>query len=426
MHAVVGNIDHVRLTDVSTGWNPSAVADLERSPPGAAIVAPKGDQATAVQRRILECQLASADRVQPHMAQGAATDDVGAGNAHVRVHSGEMAVLEQDVLAEVGSDHAPARAVGDVVHPTSNHCESHDVVRIVVVGAHADRLTRRADGRVDFVPGGEAVAQRDVGTLLHANESGIGTAHGCLADDIVGQTRDFRVRAGDHNVPIPVVVTFRVVLAVGERGKDAAAQIERPVVDWSCIHPGDQIVFPIDVRLHRAVSTQDEAVVLGNAFVLVEPPPDILPLVCVFHEDMTVVLRPRIHLSLVSREPIDLQFLRLQQRAYLEEMRPVVFNLCVVNRETGGAPVGIGCDHGGQRPAAEMVRRARLCPDTQAVRVGVGVRLADRRHVIRDAVALCTESLVVYQAVFEIHGYLLLNAISVPCICDRDRPHAVL
>ena len=47
-------------------------------------------------------------------------------------------------------------------------------------------FTRRADGRVDFVPGGEAVAQRDVGTLLHANESGIGTAHGYLADDIVG------------------------------------------------------------------------------------------------------------------------------------------------------------------------------------------------------------------------------------------------
>ena len=263
------------------------------------------------------------------------------------------------------------------------------------------------------MPGGEAVAQRDVGTLLHANESGIGTAHGCLADDIVGQTRDFRVRAGDYNVPIPVVVTFRVVLAVGKCGKDAAAQVERLVVDRPRLHPGDQIVFPIDFRLHRAVSTKDEAVVLGNAVVLVEPSPDILPLVRVFHEDVTVALRPRIHLSLVSREPVDLQFLWLQQRAYLEEMRPVVFNLCVVNRETGGVPVGIGCDHGSQRPAAEMVRRARLCPDTQAVHVGVGMRLADRRYVIRDAVALCTESLVVYQAVFEIHGCLLLNARSL-------------
>ena len=165
---------------------------------------------------------------------------------------------------------------------------------------------------------------------------------------------------------------------------------------------------------------------LGSAVVLVEPSPDIQPLVRVFHEDVTVALRPRIHLSLVSREPIDLQLLRLQQRAYLEEMRPVVFNLCVVDRETGGVPVGISCDHGGQCPAAEMVRRARLCPDTQAVRVGVGVRLADRRHVIRDAIALCTESLVVYQAVFEIHGCLLLNAISVPCISDPDQPHGAL
>ena len=57
---------------------------------------------------------------------------------------------------------------------------------------------------------------------------------------------------------------------------------------------------------------------LGSAVVLVEPSPDIQPLVRVFHEDVTVALRPRIHLSLVSREPIDLQLLRLQQRAYLE------------------------------------------------------------------------------------------------------------
>ena len=67
---------------------------------------------------------------------------------------------------------------------------------------------------------------------------------------------------------------------------------------------------------------------LGNAIVLVEPPPDIQPLVFVFHKDVTVALRPRIHLSLVSREPIDLQLLWFQQRAYLEEMRPVVFDLC--------------------------------------------------------------------------------------------------
>ena len=223
-----------------------------------------------------------------------------------------MAIFEQNVLAEVRSDYAPARAVGDVVHPTSNHCESHDVVRIVVVGAHADWLIRRADGRVNFVSGGEAVAQRDVGTLLHADESGIGAAHGCLADDIVGQTRDFRVRAGDHNVPVPVVVTIWMMLAVGKCGKDAAAQVECLVVNWPRFHPGDLIVFPIDVRFHRAVSTQNEAVVLGCAVVLVKPPPDIQSLVCVFHEDVTVVLWPRIHLSLVSREPIDPQFLRFQ------------------------------------------------------------------------------------------------------------------
>ena len=63
-----------------------------------------------------------------------------------------------------------------------------------------------------------------------------------------------------------------MMLAVGKCGKDAAAQVERLVVNWSRFHPGDLIVFPIDVRFHRAVSTQNEAVVLGCAVVLVKPP----------------------------------------------------------------------------------------------------------------------------------------------------------
>ena len=158
VHAVVAHVDHVRLARVSASRNPAAVADDEIALPGASIVATKTDQCVAVQGGIFERQGAATDGVQSHMAEGAVADLIGAGDPHVCVHPGEGAVLEQDVLAEVRSDHAPARAVGDVVHSAVDHAEIHHVVRVIVIAAHVDRFSRRSDSRVDLVTSGKAVA----------------------------------------------------------------------------------------------------------------------------------------------------------------------------------------------------------------------------------------------------------------------------
>ena len=260
----------------------------------------------AIQRGILDGQHAAADGVEPHVAQAAAADRVGAGDAHMRVHPGEGAVLEQDVLAEVRGDHAPARAVADVVHPAVDHVEIDHIVRVNIVRSHVDRLPRRADGRVDLVPGGEAVAQGDVGALVNAEKAPVGMPHGGLPDDVVGQAIDLRVRTGDLDVPGPVVVADLLLHPVGKGGKDPAAQDERLFVDRMGLDTGDAVVVPVDVALHRSVPAQDEAVVLGHALVLVQAPPDVAPSLVVLHQDVTVAFGPRSQPLLVPCEPVDL------------------------------------------------------------------------------------------------------------------------
>ena len=142
MHTVVPHTDHMRPGHVSAGRNPAAVTDGQATFPGAAIVATEIDQGVAVQGGILNCQQTSTYGVESHMSQVATPDCVGATNPHMRIHPGESTVLEQDVLAEVRADHAPARAVADVVHPIVDHAEIHHIVCIIVVRAHVDWLPR--------------------------------------------------------------------------------------------------------------------------------------------------------------------------------------------------------------------------------------------------------------------------------------------
>ncbi|MBT22557.1 hypothetical protein CMK17_21855 [Candidatus Poribacteria bacterium] len=142
MHPVVPHTDHIRPGHVSAGRNPAAVSDDQVALPGTAIVAAEIDQGVAVQGGILNCQQTSTDGVESHMTQVATADCVGATNPHMRIHSGESTVLEQDVLAEVRADHAPARAVADVVHSAVDHAEIHHIVCIIVVRTHVDWLPR--------------------------------------------------------------------------------------------------------------------------------------------------------------------------------------------------------------------------------------------------------------------------------------------
>ena len=88
---------------------------------------------------------AAADGVQPRMPERTAADDVGAGYAHVRVHSVERATFEEDVLAEVRPNHAPSGLIANVVHAAVDHREVDDAVGRVVVRTHADRCFRGTD-----------------------------------------------------------------------------------------------------------------------------------------------------------------------------------------------------------------------------------------------------------------------------------------
>ena len=129
------------------------------------------------------------------MAQGTTANYIGARDPHVRVHPGEGTVFEQDVFAEVRSNHAPSCAVSDVVHAAVDHAEIYHVVCVIVVRAHVDRFSRRSNGRVDLVPGSEAVAQRDIGALANTDETGVGMPHRRFTHDIVGQPVDLCIRA---------------------------------------------------------------------------------------------------------------------------------------------------------------------------------------------------------------------------------------
>ena len=150
---------------------------------------------------------------------------------------------------------------------------------------------------------------------------------------------------------------------VGEGGEYAAAQNERGVVDRSRLDPGDLVVIPVDGRFYRTVSTEDKAIVLGCALILIEAPSDIQALVVVLHQDMAVVFWPRLHLFLISRELVDLQFFRLKLRANFEKGCFVILDMLrVIDGETRGVPVGFGGDHGSQRLAADVVGGVGLCP----------------------------------------------------------------
>lgn len=99
-----------------------------------------------VQRGILDNQTPPADRVESRMTERRAADDVAPGNAHVDVHPGENAVLDQDVFHEIGGAPPPAAAVVDVVpHPAVDHAEVHHKVGPLSVGAHGDGFARAAD-----------------------------------------------------------------------------------------------------------------------------------------------------------------------------------------------------------------------------------------------------------------------------------------
>jgi hypothetical protein len=302
---VVARVDQVRLDRRAAAGNPAAVADHDGAFPRAPVIAAKAEQRPAVQRGVLDRQRAAADGVQPRMAQRASTNRIRAGDALVRVHAGERAVLQEDVLAEIRPNHSPAGGVADVVHPDPDHREVDHLVCAQVVGAHAHRLAGGAEGLVRFVAGDETVAQRDIGAAADREEAAVRMADVGLADDVMGQPHYSGVRAGDGDVPRPVVVSVFLFHSVGDGGEHPALEDQRSLIDREGFDARDGVVIPVDGALDGAVAAQDEAIALGRAAVLVETPPDVDPLAVVLHPHPAVAGRLHLEVPLVPGEPLD-------------------------------------------------------------------------------------------------------------------------
>lgn len=84
------------------GENIVALCDVDDQNAAEGIRYVKEGVDAGVQRGILDNQTPPADRVESRMTERRAADDVAPGNAHVDVHPGENAVLDQDVFHEIG------------------------------------------------------------------------------------------------------------------------------------------------------------------------------------------------------------------------------------------------------------------------------------------------------------------------------------
>ena len=92
---------------------PRAVPNHKFSAPRAAEILAQIDKPVAVGRDVLQRERAEADGGDAHPAE-IGPPDRAVRHAHVRVKTGEGAVLDQDLAAVVRADQSPISAVGDV------------------------------------------------------------------------------------------------------------------------------------------------------------------------------------------------------------------------------------------------------------------------------------------------------------------------
>ena len=109
-----------------------------------------------------------------------------------------------------------------------------------------------------------------MGAVMGIEKTAVGAAYIDLTCDIVRQALDLGVRAWDGDVPAPVIVAVRMVLAVRVGREDTAADVEGVVVDWPGIDLGHSLVVPIDIGLDRTVTAQDETIALRDTGILIK------------------------------------------------------------------------------------------------------------------------------------------------------------
>src|SRR5690606_41901461 len=110
----VATADQAGADRPASGWNEHAVADDDLPLPRTAVIATQIDEAVAVNGGVLHGQNPGADGVDAHVSEGGVADG-GIGNPHVGVEARPPAIVVQKVLAVIGCDDPPVRAVVDVI-----------------------------------------------------------------------------------------------------------------------------------------------------------------------------------------------------------------------------------------------------------------------------------------------------------------------
>ena len=130
--------------------DPAAVADHPPPLPGAAVVAAQPNEGTAVDGGILHGEHTATNGVEARRPEHGPAERVLAGDALVRVHPRQHAILDHDILAEVRPDDAPTTAIVDVIHPAVDHREVDHKQPLSKGGSNANtnlRITSRSKNR---------------------------------------------------------------------------------------------------------------------------------------------------------------------------------------------------------------------------------------------------------------------------------------
>ncbi len=174
---------------------PGAVADDHVPAPGTAVVFAQVDERVAVRRGVLDHECPVADGVQALPAERTAAEDA-VGDALMCVKAGEMAVLEEQVAAEIRSDQPPVAAVHDVGGlRTAAEGQARCRAAADVVRPHRNGFAGTADGAVDVVSREYAVVDVHIRAVADVEEAFVRCAVVDFAGDEMSEAGNLHVRA---------------------------------------------------------------------------------------------------------------------------------------------------------------------------------------------------------------------------------------
>ena len=332
------------------------------------------------------------------MAQDRAPDH-RVGDPHMRVEARHHAVLEEHLLAVVGSHQTPVTAVHDVhglvnvMEPASDRSAAVDLIR-----AHRHHLAGDlALGPIGEVRRQKHVFHRDVHGVADGKKAAVRRAVISFASDQVRHIPHRHARAGDQEAPR--VVPVNRFVPVGDRLENAAADGDRRILRALCQGAGHVRVIPVDPGPDPSVGVHQQHVggihpgVLIQTFAdedlfLIRPDPE---------PDLSLVRE--IHVRIVPHKRRDLRFEGLLFREHLEDVLREILRRPVVDDEAGRAEIHVGHDLHREIVPAEVIDRAVLRADRDLQPVRLLMAAGDRPEIVPEAVARGSELLIAQKTV---------------------------